>query len=314
MKLVLQLKTIKIKGDNLTEEKILLQLKYFAKENGFVNIDPIILNKSANFVIHLNPYDIVARIALYDSNTSHTKDVMKKEIEIANYLEEKGVAVVSPNNQVNVGPFDLGGHWMTLWKYEREEERDKLTSVEAIHYVGKLINAMRMYDGKLPILGVWKRVRESAKNLSKSENSQIQRLVENYNILNEEVSNIDVESLVPSHGDAHIKNLYPAQTDWLWMDFEDASLMPEYWDWASFLANITLFDGLNIPIVQQVIENKEIVKNKNKFFTILKARILMSIIGNLDLALQGLGDLEYAKLQLEKYEKFLKEIDEYNRL
>lgn len=96
------------------------------------------------------------------------------------------------------------------------------------------------------------------------------------------------------------------------MDFEDASLMPEYWDWASFLANIALFNGLNIPIVQQVVENKEIVKNKNKFFTVLKVRILMSIIGNLDLALQGLGDLEYAELQLENYEKLLKQIDDYN--
>ncbi|MGX8797712.1 hypothetical protein ACR6HW_16885 [Fusibacter sp. JL298sf-3] len=296
----------------MTEEKILLQLKHFANENGLENVDPIILNESANLVIHLYPYNIVARIALYDSNTSHMKDVMQKEIEVANYLEEKGIAVVSSNSQIIVEPFDLGGHWMTLWNFVRKEEREKLTSFAAIQYVEKLTNAMKRYDGKLPILGVWKRVHESAKNLSKSDNSQIQRLVENYNTLNEEISNIEVESLVPSHGDSHVKNLYPAKTDWLWMDFEDASLMPEYWDWASFLANMALFNGLNIPIVQQVVENKEIIKNKNKFFTVLKARILMSIIGNLDLALQGLGDLEYAELQLENYEKLLKQIDDYN--
>lgn len=296
----------------MTEEKILLELKHFAQENGLVDIDPIILNESANLVIHLSPYDIVARIALYDLNTSHIKDVMQKEIEIANYLEEKGIAVISPNKLVNYEPIDLGGHWMTLWNFERREEREKLTSVEAIHYVEKLTNAMKGYEGKLPVLGVWKRVHESAKNLSKSDDSQIQRLVVNYNILNKDINNIDVESLVPSHGDSHAKNLYPAKNDWLWMDFEDASLMPEYWDLASFLANIALFRGLNISIVQQVVENKEIVKSKSKFFMILKARILMSIIGNLDLARQGLGDLDYAELQLEKYEKLLKEIDDYN--
>jgi len=62
-----------------------------------------------------------------------------------------------------------------------------------------------------------------------------------------------------------------------------------------------LFKGLTPSIVKHVINDEDLVRNKEEFFKILKARILMSIIGNLDDAYRGYGDLDYANIQLEKY-------------
>lgn len=70
---------------------------------------------------------------------------------------------------------------------------------------------------------------------------------------------------------------------------------------------------MGTPMVHEIIENVEIIKNKKTFLLILQARILISIIGNLDMALQGLGDIEYATEQLATYEVLLSEIEEYNK-
>ncbi len=295
----------------MTKDKIFQELKSFTDRNGLNNVTFRILSESANLIIHLSPYKIVARIAVYDSCNSKIQDSMVKEIKVANHLERKGVEVVSSKVSVSSGPHRLSEHYFTLWKYEEEEEGKKISADIAIDSIEQLTKGLADYDGELPILGVWKRTNQSAENLRSNENPKIKRIIYDFDKLNNHLIKIDPVNLVPSHGDAHSRNLLPTSTKWLWSDFEDASLMPKYWDWVSFIANMVLFKGLDHPIFEQVINEKVILEERESFLLVLRARVLMSIIGNLDYALRGLGDLEYAELQLMHYEKLINEIEYY---
>lgn len=295
----------------MTKDKIFQELKSFTDRNGLNNITFKTLSESANLIIHLSPYNIVARIAVYDTCNDIVLDNMVKEIKVANHLEAKGVEVISSKISIPPGPHSLSDHYFTLWKYEEKEEGRKISSDIAIDCMEKLIDGIADYDGELPILGVWKRVNQSAENLRDNNNSNIKRIVNDFDEFNNHLLKIDPLDLVPSHGDAHSRNLFPAKSNWLWSDFEDASLMPKHWDWVSLIANMVLFKGLDHPTFEQVMNEKIILEERNNFLIVLRARVLMSIIGNLDYALRGLGDLEFAELQLRHYEKLINEIDNY---
>ncbi|WP_407669775.1 hypothetical protein [Paenibacillus albus] len=97
------------------------------------------------------------------------------------------------------------------------------------------------------------------------------------------------------------------------MDFEDVSLMPMHWDTASYVGNLVLFGGLQEPTFRYMVEQTEISSDTEAFAFTVSARILMSIIGNLDYALQGHGDLEFASRQLEHAEGVLSELKRFNK-
>lgn len=291
-------------------EDILIELKNFAQIYNLVDVEPRILSESSNLIVHLFPYDIVAKVAVYDSKTEAIKDCINKEITIANYLKSNGVPAIRPVENMNPGPYECLNHWFSLWQFVEKIERGKMTSETIISSTKELITVMSEYTGSLPTLGVWHKVQNSALNLSKIDHLDFKRLLEQYDIANQYIMTIKEKDLVPSHGDSHVKNLFPTLENWIWMDFEDVSLMPKYWDLASVLANIVLFNGVNIPVAQAILNDKGLISGQQEFLMILKARVLMSIIGNLDMALQGLGDLEYAEWQLGKFEELFKAIDD----
>ncbi|KRE51200.1 hypothetical protein ASG81_03280 [Paenibacillus sp. Soil522] len=85
--------------------------------------------------------------------------------------------------------------------------------------------------------------------------------------------------------------------------------MPVYWDLASFVGNLVLFRGIQEPTYKYMLNNAEIVADKKAFELALSARILLSTLSNLDLALAGHGDLVFATRQLELAEPFLYSIN-----
>jgi hypothetical protein len=94
------------------------------------------------------------------------------------------------------------------------------------------------------------------------------------------------------------------------MDFEDVSLMPAYWDMASFVGNLALFGGLQEPTFRYMLDQVDIVSDPASFGFAIAARVIMSTLGNLDLALAGNGDLEFATRQLELAEDFLRQLEQ----
>ena len=94
----------------------------------------------------------------------------------------------------------------------------------------------------------------------------------------------------------------------IWTDFEDVSLMPVYWDLASFVCNLALFRGIQQPTFRYILDHIDNTDLKSFGFAII-ARTLMSTLGNLDYALAGHGNLEVASKQLELAEDFIHQID-----
>lgn len=186
---------------------------------------------------------------------------------------------------------------------------EPLLPEHAVSLVNDLSLAMKSLTGSFPVLGVWERTCQAAARLREQSETRIQALLEVFVKVDKQIRMIAPEALIPAHGDAHARNLLPSPKGWLWIDFEDVSLMPVYWDLASFVGNLVLFHGIQEPTYKYMLNNAEIVADKKAFELALSARILLSTLSNLDLALAGHGDLAFATRQLELAETFLYHIN-----
>lgn len=293
------------------KDKLISQVLLTAKTFGLSDITPIVLSQGGNLIIHLSPYPIVARVAAVISKENPDKvyKLLARELRVARHLQNKGVPVILPTELIDAGPHNVNGTWMTLWTYIPPTQSQPLTPNEAVKLVNALSIAMKDFSDALPVLGIWDRVCHSAMRLRKNSDYRIKSLLKVFQRVDVQMRKIEPGFLTPAHGDAHARNLLPSPEGWLWMDFEDVSLMPPYWDLASFVANLALFNGLQEPTFRYMLDHPGIVTNTKDFGFALTARTLMSVIGNLDFALEGYGDLTFANRQLDLAEDFLLQMD-----
>jgi hypothetical protein len=278
-----------------------------AKRLGLGGITPAVMSRGAHLILHLYPYPIVARvsIAAFAGDSSGAYRIAERELRLARYLDAKGIPVLKPAELVPAGPHDANGAWLTLWDFIPPMEMNRPAPEEAFMFVTRLTEAMRTYSGTLPVLGVWNRASRSAARLEEQSDTRIRRLLGQFHILDEKMRS-GARSLQPCHGDAHAGNLLAGPDGWLWSDFEDASLMPPFWDMASYAANLALFGGHREPVFAFMQKYAAECGALEEFYFAIKSRILMSTLGNLDFALQGRGDLAFAARQLELAEDFIK--------
>jgi hypothetical protein len=282
------------------------QVLVIAEKLGITGITPIELSDGGNLIIHLAPHPFVARIATVMSQ--ETADcayrMLERELEVARHLHSKGVPALLPADLIDAGPYRVGGTWMTLWQYAFPEPLAPPSPTEAIELVNGLSKAMKDFGDELPVLGVWERICQSAVRLSKHTDQRVQALLNRFQKVDEQIR-LDSSLLMPCHGDAHRGNLIPSPHGWIWSDFEDVSRMPAYWDLASFVGNLVLFGGTQEPTFRGIMDYIDNDMESQAFGFTLTARILMSTIGNLDFALVGYGDLEFALKQLDLAEAFI---------
>lgn len=290
-------------------DRLCSHLQSAAANFGLTEVMPKILSHGGNIIIHLAPHPIVARVAAFTPDQDpHIGKKLEQELRVASHLNEQGVPVLLPVHLSQEGPFELGGHWMTFWEYIPQTALPFLTPSEAVNIVNTLTLAMGQYTGELPILGVWDRIQQSVTRLSDHPDDRIQRLILTFYEVDQQMR---AESLllIPSHGDAHARNLMPSPRGWLWTDFEDVSLMPRYWDLASFVANPALFKGEQEPTLRFMINRPDIVADREAFGFALTGRILMSTLGNFDYAVSGHGDMDFACSQLELAGDFIHRVE-----
>jgi hypothetical protein len=290
--------------------KVVSQVVLFSNKRGLTGLAPIVLSDSGNLVIHLAPYPIVARLATVISKEdfTHAYNIMERELRVARHLQAKGIPVIPPTNLTDAGPFEVDGVWMTFWNYVSPTQLEFPTPSESVELVNALSMAMKDFVDELPMFGVWERACRSAERLKKQTDSRIHALLKVFLKVDEQMR-IKPSLLLPCHGDAHARNLFPSPEGWLWTDFEDVSLMPAYWDLASFVGNLALFGGFQQPVFRYILDQADIAAERKAFGFALTARILMSTLGNLDLALEGHGDLEFANRQIELAEGFIRQVD-----
>lgn len=292
------------------KDNLISQVVSAAGKAGLTGIQPIILGDGGNLIVHLAPHPIVARAAIVHSknNTDHAYKVLERELRVARHLQAKGVPALQPADFAGAGPYEADGIWMSFWCYVPPSPLQPPSPREAVELVNGLSNAMHDFGGEVPRLGVWERACQSADSLVMSSDARIQALLEDFRKVDQYIRH-EAGRLIPCHGDAHSRNLLASRDGWLWMDFEDVSLMPAYWDLASYVSNLALFGGVEEPAFKYVLEESGIVHDRGAFGAAVAARVLMSTIGNLDFALRGHGNMEFASRQLELAGPFLRQVD-----
>jgi len=278
---------------------------------GLADVTPVVLSRGGNIIIHLAPHPVVARVATFtipDQQDHHICKKLEQELLVASHLQEQGVPALGPVYLAGEGVHKLDGHWMTFWEYVPPTTLPFPSPRDAVDMVNILSLAMEQYTGQIPVLGVWNRIHQSVNRLSNHPDERIQQLICKFNELDLQM-HADSTLLIPSHGDAHARNLLPSPRGWIWMDFEDVSWMPRYWDLASYVANMALFKGEQEPTLQYMINNPDVVADRDAFGFALTARILMSTLGNFDYAVSGYGDLDFASEQVKLAGEFIARVE-----
>ncbi|WP_240762977.1 phosphotransferase [Paenibacillus thalictri] len=282
----------------------------FAVEKmGLTGITPNVLSQGGNLIVHLAPHPVVARMAVVRSQEYpyEAYRMLDREIQAVSHLHAKGVPVLLPTNLIEPKPHDIGGIWTTFWTYVPPVNLPSPSSPEALGLVSALSVGIADFPQELPQLGVWEQTCLSAARLRQQSDRRVQALLQTFERIDEQMRT-ETRQLVPCHGDAHRRNLLPSPACWLWTDFEDMSRMPAYWDLASYVGNLVLLGGMEEPTFNFVWNNVGNEAKRHAFSFALIARTLMSTLGNLDFALAGRGDMEFAERQLELAGGFIRQM------
>jgi hypothetical protein len=293
------------------ENELIFELKQATKKLGFSNIHPVVLNDAGNLIVHLAPYPIVARVIKLsaEDDADFWKNILGRELKVAQHLEQCHIPVVPFCKRISPGPYKVGNTWMTLWEYASINDR-KLSICEAVRMLDGMGKAMQFYSGELPRLGAWRNTKQAEKHVQEMENKgyEISLLLEVFAMVNDTINHTEV--LVPSHGDAHPKNLVSTKTGWCWIDFEDVSLMPKFWDIASFIGNKLLIENDIDYLIEFIHQQDGINHDIESFNLALRARIIMSTLMNLSLTLSDAIDKQFSITQLSHLSHCLNSIEQ----
>jgi thiamine kinase-like enzyme len=149
------------------------------------------------------------------------------------------------------------------------------------------------------------------KQLSTIGNKQIRDLINYWTMIDKRLRDIPADKLVPAHGDAHLGNLIASPKGWLWLDFEDVSLMPRFWDLASAVARTPLLGEtkeLSDTLIRNYLGDTPNQDDTEAFTLALSARLIASISINIRLAIEGHSNTELAWRRLNNGLRILDKI------
>lgn len=186
--------------------------------------DPVVLDRGMNFVIHLRPSPVVARI----TRVAHLVRPMSALAGAVALARSLGDLVVPPSTQVDPGPHVLDGRYLTFWSYatgERATPAEAGQALRAFHNTAADFRGeLRHFDPRQDALAI--------ADLVGGEAGEILRKV---------ATRLSVPTLPEQaiHGDAHLDNvLRPGR----WLDPDDMCRGPREWDIAS-LTHLETFWG-----------------------------------------------------------------------
>jgi len=290
-----------------------VELLRAARKLGMEVEDIQVLADAGNLIARLLPYPIVARVSTLfgDEDPVYWRNVLAREVKVSLHLKQQGVPVVVPTNEANPGPHPVGDTWFSLWEYVPPVHLSDPSPHEALHLLRGLEAGMLTYPGALPLLGAWAPVSEFMAQLLKTDDKDIRSLAEFWRTVDRQLSGIPGEQLTAAHGDAHLGNLIPGPSGWLWTDFEDSSLMPKFWDLAAAVGRTFLLGearGTSESLIRGVLGEQPDGEQLRAFSLALAARAILSISSNLALALHGHSDLVLARRRLDNGLKLLEQL------
>jgi aminoglycoside phosphotransferase (APT) family kinase protein len=212
-------------------------VRALAKEHGF-DAEPVLIADRSNRVYRLDPHGVVARVAMATSAARIGMEWLRREVELARFLDERGAPVTWPV----AGPFERDGFVVSFWHLE-DVVADRADPTEAGRTLARVHRALAQYPRDLlPEWGAWTEARGvfDPKRFSPSELARIEPAFE----LAERIvgsARLRTASFQAVHGDAHIGNVMATSRGAVWTDWEDAFVGPVEYDIACLRSKLDLF-------------------------------------------------------------------------
>lgn len=251
---------------------------------------------------------VAARPRLGAGTAADAYESLRTEVEVASHLCRRGVDVVRPVSLDDLGPHPSSVGWFTLW--ERADPWD-----EPIGLAGYRDALMALHQGladcgALPRLGAWAATAWARASLAAGPGGVPDELVGLCAVadaVEAELAGLPDDALLPSHGDAHPRNLMLRRGRFAWNDFEDASLMPPLWDESCALAQAMLL-GFDTELTEGLMDACDVSLDHPTLRLALGARAVnVTLLG---CALTGLAleDHGIARLRVDNARPLLRRL------
>jgi hypothetical protein len=197
-----------------------------AREHGLPTEDPRIVRDLTNVIVHLAPALVVARVAL--ALADRGVEWLAQQVELVSFLAAAGAPVAPPTRDVDPGPHERNGLWVTLWTWF-DHDRARLDANEVGRTLRELHDAMAGYGGNLPTCDRLGESTQVLQALVPSEHASAEELEELLAL----AGRLEPLDGRPIHGDAHFGNVLCTRDGHLWTDFENMCAGPVEYDLAA---------------------------------------------------------------------------------
>ncbi len=229
----------------LSTDAAIATTRALASELG-IACEPVVVADRSNLVLRLDPHPLVARVAMATSLARVGMEWLRREVEVARFLGERGALVTRPATTLDPGPHARDGFTLSFWELEPlldtpVDPGAAGRSLAAAH------RALAAYPrAKLPLWGGVEEARAvHARALARGvfDESDRTRLARAWERAEELVATAPsrTANMQAVHGDAHLGNVLASVRGAVWTDWEDAFVGPVEWDLASLRSRAELF-------------------------------------------------------------------------
>ncbi|MFS8102370.1 aminoglycoside phosphotransferase family protein [Lentzea alba] len=196
---------------------------------GVVSTDPVVLQDGSNYIVHLRPAPVVARIARRTALVRPSvADHLARDLSVSAFLASRGVPVVAPSAELPPGPHLSDGFVLTFSTHVPHDPSVELTRPEVLKLLPDLHAELRSYAGPLPLRGPLDDVDNTLAYLE-GRGVAVEEFRERRDELLESWD-AHYNDVQPLHGDSHYGNVLMTAAGPVWNDFEDTWRGPVAWD------------------------------------------------------------------------------------
>jgi hypothetical protein len=191
--------------------------------------DPEVLHERSNVLVKLG--SVVARVpATTRLMRAEPSEWLARDVAVSKFLTERGVRVVSPTCDPPPGPHLARGLPVTLWHFTPHDRDHRFSPREVAGSLAEVHAALRDYPGELPSGNAVTEVHRTLDLFEEAFEGHAPRLRADADRIAPTLRGGPVQAL---HGDAHIGNLIATADGPCWLDFEDTTRGPLWWDLAA---------------------------------------------------------------------------------
>jgi Ser/Thr protein kinase RdoA (MazF antagonist) len=162
---------------------------------------------------------------------------LQRELDVAAYLAQAGIPVLSPSGEVPATVHHGDRHAMSFWSYLKPCGQGPPDEATAGSMLRDLHAALRSYPDPGPLLAPLGDIPAFlARPQTLLSAADVSILTEAFRSLTEDLEPASRPRQV-LHGDAGVLNLMATDGGWVWHDFEDTCTGPVAWDLAASTAS-----------------------------------------------------------------------------